>query len=284
MGLKGMEYINQVKQLLVDSFNELVQIISDYLPNLVSALTLFVVGLALALLVKWILIRLGAGLDRIVHAIGIKSIPVLRDWPFGVIFGWLAFWLIMLFFVTAAVDSLGLPGLADWLARLINNLPLYIVAALCIVAGVVLGNHVKHRIQSMARSSGVRQADMLGATLRIIIITFATITSMDQLGLDVSLFELILVIMIASVALSIALAFGLGAGPSLSNVISGRYVRKNYEVGQRISIRDFEGEILELLPTGVVLDTDTGRTFVPARMFDESASILLDNAALNDNQ
>lgn len=280
----GMEYINQIKQLLIASFNELVQIVGDYLPNLVSALTLFVVGLVIALLVKWILIRLGAGLDRIVHAIGIKSIPVLRDWPFGVIFGWLAFWLIMLFFITAAVDSLGLPGLADWLARLINNLPLYIVAGLCIVAGVMLGNLVKHRIQSMARSSGMRQADMLGATLRFIIITFAVITGMDQLGLDVSLFELILVISIASVALSIALAFGLGAGPSLSNVISGRYVRKNYEVGQRIRIREFEGEILELLPTGVVLDTQGGRTFIPARMFDDSASILLDNAALNDNQ
>lgn len=280
----GMEYINQIKQLLIASFNELVQVVGDYLPNLVSALTLFLVGLIIALLVKWVLIRLGAGLDRIVHAIGIKSIPVLRDWPFGVIFGWLAFWLIMLFFITAAVDSLGLPGLADWLARLINNLPLYVVAGLCIVAGVMLGNYVKHRIQSMARASGMRQADMLGSTLRFIIITFAVITGMDQLGLDVSLFELILVISIAAVALSIALAFGLGAGPSLSNVISGRYVRKNYEVGQRISIREFEGEILELLPTGVVLDTKDGRTFIPARMFDDSASILLDNAALNDDK
>lgn len=279
-----MEYINQIKQLLIDSFNELVQVLSNYLPNLVSALTLFLAGLLLALLTKWLLIRLGAGLDRIVHAIGIKSIPILRDWPFGVILGWLSFWFIMLFFVTAAVDSLGLPGLAEWLERLINNLPLYIVAALCIVGGVVVGNYVRHRIQSMARSSGMRQADMLGTTLRTIIITFAVITGMDQLGLDVSLFELILVISIAAVALSIALAFGLGAGPSLSNVISGRYVRKTYEVGQRISIREFEGEILELLPTGVVLDADKGRTFIPARMFDEHASILLDNAALNNDQ
>jgi small-conductance mechanosensitive channel len=230
------------------------------------------------------LIRLGAGLDRLVHAIGIKSIPVLRDWPFGIIFGWIAFWLILLFFLTAAVDSLGLPGLAEWLSRLLNNLPLYLVAALCVVIGVVLGNYVRHRIQSLARTSGMRQADMLGATLRFIIITFAVITGLDQLGLDVSLFELILVIIISAAALSIALAFGLGAGPSLSNVISGRYVRKTYRVGQRLRIRDFEGEILELLPTGVVLDADQGRTFIPARMFDENASVLLDNHTLNDDQ
>lgn len=279
-----MEYFNQIKQLLIDSFNELIQTISNYLPNLVSALTLLVIGLVLAWATKWVLIRLGAGLDRVVHAIGIKSVPVLRDWPFGIIFGWLAFWLIILFFVTAAVDSLGLPGLADWLEKFINNLPLYLVAALCVVGGVILGNYVRHRIQSTAQSSGMRQAEMLGTTLKVIIIIFSVITGLDQLGLDVSLFELILVIIIAAVVLSIALAFGLGAGPSLSNVISGRYVRKTYAVGQRININNFEGEILELLPTGVVLDTDTGRTFVPARMFDENASVLLDNAAINNDK
>ena len=279
-----MEYFNQIKQLLIESFDELIQTVSNYLPNLVSALTLLVIGLVLAWVTKWVLIRLGDGLDRIVHTIGIKSVPVLRDWPFGIIFGWLAFWLIILFFVTAAVDSLGLPGLADWLEKLINNLPLYLVAASCVVGGVILGNYVRHRIQSTARSSGMRQAEMLGSTLKVIIIIFSVITGLDQLGLDVSLFELILVIIIAAVVLSIALAFGLGAGPSLSNVISGRYVRKTYAVGQRININNFEGEILELLPTGVVLDTDTGRTFVPARMFDENASVLLDNANIKDDK
>ena len=279
-----MEYFNQIKQLLIESFDELIQTVSNYLPNLVSALTLLVIGLVLAWVTKWVLIRLGDGLDRIVHTIGIKSVPVLRDWPFGIIFGWLAFWLIILFFVTAAVDSLGLPGLADWLEKLINNLPLYLVAASCVVGGVILGNYVRHRIQSTARSSGMRQAEMLGSTLKVIIIIFSVITGLDQLGLDVSLFELILVILIAAVVLSIALAFGLGAGPSLSNVISGRYVRKTYAVGQRININNFEGEILELLPTGVVLDSDTGRTFVPARMFDENASVLLDNANIKDDK
>jgi len=35
--------------------------------------------------------------------------------------------------------------------------------------------------------------------------------------------------------------------------------------------------LLELLPTGVVLDTGEGRTFIPAKVFDQEASILLDN-------
>lgn len=279
-----MDYITQIQQLLIDSFNELVQTVSNYLPNLASAVTLLVIGLLLAWLTKWLLIRLSAALDRLVHAVGIRSVPILRDWPFGVILAWLAFWLIILFFVTAAVDSLGLPGLANWLDRVINNLPVFFVAALCVVAGVILGNYVRHRIQARANSSGMRQAEVLGTTLKAIIVTFAVITGLSQLGLDVSLFEQVLVIITAAVVASIALAFGLGAGPSLSNVISGRYVRKTYEVGQRIQINNIEGEILELLPTGVVLDTEIGRTFIPARLFDENASVLLDNEGLNDNK
>lgn len=272
-----MEYFSQLKQLLFDSFNELVNTVGDYLPDLLSALALIIFGLILASLTRWLIVRLGDGLDRMVHVVGFTSVPFLRNWPIGVILGWIAYWLIILFFLTAAADVLGLPGLANWLSNIINNLPVYFLAIVVILGGIWIGNAVRNRIVLNAGAAGMRQAELLGSSLRILIITFAAITALTQLGLDVSLFERILVILVTAVVSAIALAFGLGAGPTLSNVISGRYLRKNYQVGQRISINTIDGEILELLPTGVVLDTSTGRTFVPARMFDENASVLLDN-------
>ncbi len=276
-----MEYLTHIKQLLVDSFYELLQIIANYLPNLVSALVLLLIGILLAAVAKWLLIRLSAGLDRIVHVVGITAVPVLRNWPLGVILGWLAYWLIILFFLTASVESLGLPGLADWLGNLINNLPIYFIALVIVVGGILLGNYLRDKIQSGGRAAGLRQAATLGAWIRILVITFAAIIALAQIGLDVSLLEKILLILLTAIIGSIAFAFGLGAGPTLSNVISARYVRKTYEAGQKISINGIQGEILELLPTGVVLDTAGGRTFVPARMFDENVSVLLDNEASN---
>lgn len=278
-----MDYITQIKQLLIDSINELIQLVSNYLPSLLSAFTLLLSGLILAWLAKWLIIRLSAGLDRVVHVVGFTAIPVLRDWPLGVILGWLAYWLIILFFITSSVDSLGLPGLAEWLGNLINNLPLYFVAVICVLAGVLIGNYLRDKISAGARTSGLKHAGMLGSWVRIIIIVFAVITGLAQVGLDVSLFEQVLIIVVAAIIGSAALAFGLGAGPTLSNVISSRYVRKTYEVGQKININGIEGEILELLPTGVVIDAVEGRTFIPARMFDENASILLDNEHIDGN-
>jgi hypothetical protein len=98
----------------------------------------------------------------------------------------------------------------------------------------------------------------------------------------VKLFEGIFIIFVAAIAGSIALAFGLGAGSTVANIISARYVRRNYQIGQRISIQDMQGKILEILPTGIVLETKTGKTFIPAKIFDQEASVLLDNESIDD--
>ena len=184
-----MEFITNIRQILIDSFNELILTVRDYLPNLVIALTLLLVGLILARLVKWMIIRLSAGLDRMVNVVGFTSIPVLRNWPIGVILGWLAFWLLILFFVTAAVESLGLPGLANWLGNLINNLPVYFIAMISVFVGIWVGNYVHNWIMVSANKSARHQAEVLGRTLRAIIIGFAVISALSQIGLDVSLFD-----------------------------------------------------------------------------------------------
>jgi parvulin-like peptidyl-prolyl isomerase len=54
--------------------------------------------------------------------------------------------------------------------------------------------------------------------------------------------------------------------------------------GQRLPPDDVLRErILELPTTGVILDTETGRTFIPARIFEKHASELLDHASQADD-
>jgi hypothetical protein len=105
---------------------------------------------------------------------------------------------------------------------------------------------------------------------------------MTQIGIDVELFESILVILVATFLGSLALAFGLGAGPTVGNIIAARYLRNTYQPGQEIRVNDIRGRILEIATTGVLVDSETGRTFIPARIFEENASELLDNDTLDD--
>lgn len=278
-----MDQLSQFKVYLLDSFNLFLHNVGAYLPNLLSAFAFLLAGFVLAWLVKWIILRLGVGLDRIVQAIGFGSLHTRLKWPIANILGWLVYWVIILLFVRAALASLQLPSLAELLDRLLTYLPNLFVAVFFIIAGTVLGNSLRDKIAESAHTAGFRQAEVLGGMVRVAVIALSVLVGLSQIGLDVRLFELILIIFMASLSGSIALAFGLGAGSTVSNIISARYVKKNYRVGQRIRVQDMQGNILEMLPTGIVLETKSGRTFVPAKIFDEEASILLDNESIDES-
>jgi len=272
-----MELYDQLEQQLIDGLNQFILTVGAYLPKLLSAVVLLLLGLILAWGAKWLILRLGAGIDRMVQAIGIASLHVRLRWPVADILGWLIYWMIILFYITLAVEVLGFKGLSDWLGNLITYLPSLLLAGLFIFGGFLLGNTIRDRITTGGRSAGLQRTDTLGSWTRMIIILLAVLVGLAQIGIDVRLFEYILTIFVAALAIAIALAFGMGAGPTVSNIISARYVRKTYQVGQKIRINNLQGKILEMSSTGVVLDTDAGRTFIPARVFDEEASVLLDD-------
>lgn len=277
-----MDEFSELKAYLLDSLNQIVHNVAAYLPNLLGALALLIVGLIFAWFAKWIILRLGAGIDRVVQAAGFGSIHARLKWPVAEILGWVIYWILILLFVRAALTSLQLPFLADLLDKLLTYLPNIFIAALFIIGGIFLGNSLKDRIIHGAQATGIRQAEVLASLVRISIIALSVLVGLAQIGLDVRLFELLLIIFVASLAGSMALAFGLGAGSTVANIISARYVRKNYQAGQRIRIQDLQGKILEILATGIVLETKSGRTFVPAKLFDQETSVLLDHESGDD--
>ncbi|MBM2830114.1 MAG: hypothetical protein HW411_904 [Gammaproteobacteria bacterium] len=274
-----MELYTELKEQLFDSLSQFIQAVGAYLPKLLSSITLLVVGLILAWAARWLILRLGAGIDRMVQAIGIASLHVRLKWPVVNILGALIYWLIILFFISVAVEGLGFQGFSTWLGNLITYLPSLLIAGLFIFGGLLLGNVLRDKITTGARSAGLRRTETLGSWVRAVVIILAVIVGLAQIGIDVRLFEYILTIFVAALAVAIALAFGIGAGRTVANIISARYVRRTYQVGQVIRINNLQGKILELSSTGVVLDTDAGRTFIPAKVFDEEVSVLLDDEA-----
>jgi len=71
-----------------------------------------------------------------------------------------------------------------------------------------------------------------------------------------------------------ALAFGLGARVSVSNILAAYYLKSLYREGQQVKINDIEGQILQLTPTSVLLETSEGQVTIPAKEFSEKASTL----------
>lgn len=277
-----MDNFTEIKGVLFNSLDQFIQNAGAYLPNLIGAILIVAIGLFFAWSIKWLILHLGVGIDKVIRAIGFASLQARLKWPLADILGWFSYWLIVLIFLKAALTSLNLPSLVELLGKLIHSIPMLLIAAIVIFGGVVISNVIRDKIILSARSIGIQQAELLGSLTRFLVIILAVIVGLTQIGIDVRLFEHILTILFAAVVGSVGLAFGLGAGPTVSNIISARYVKKNYQIGQVLQINNMEGKILELLPTGIILETETGRTFIPAKMFEQEASILLDDRSLDD--
>ena len=263
---------------LDNTYRELVEGVASIVPGIVGGLLLLLVGWLLATAVRAAILRFGTGLDRMLNAARerIGQPQAELRWPISRVLAHTAYWLVIVFFLAALSKLLALPGLVDIFARILLYLPLLLVWALAVFAVYVASGLVSSGTAAAARSAGLSNADLLGRVARIVVLVFAGIIAASQIGIDVALLVNVVTIATAVLLGGAAIAFGIGAGGVAGNLIAAQQLRRNYRVGQRVAVDRFEGEILEITGSAVVLDTEQGRTMVPARLFNEQASILLD--------
>ena len=263
---------------LDNTYREMVEAAAAFVPGLVGATLLFLLGWLLAVALRAFILRLGSGIDRMFYAVrdrlGLTQIEL--RWPISRILAHTVFWLVIVFFLAAVSELLALPGLADIFDRILLYLPLLVVWAVVLLAVYMASGLAAGAVTRAARSSGLASAGLLGRVTRVFILTFAVIIAAGQLGVDVTLLVNVVTIATAVLLGGGAVAFGIGAGGIAGNVIAAHYVRRSYHVGQRVAVGSFEGEILEITRAAVILDTEKGRTMVPARLFNENVSVLVD--------
>lgn len=263
---------------LDNTYRELIEAGASIVPGLIGAALLLLAGWLIAMSLRAFISRFGTGIDRLFHAARVRiGQPQMElRWPISRILAHAAYWLVIVFFLAAAAKVLGLPGLVDLFAQVLLYLPLLLVWA---GAGFVLymaSGLVGSVVASGARSAGLANAALLGRVARVVAITFAGIIVIGQVGIDVTLLVNVVTIATAVFLGGAAVAFGIGAGGTVGNLIAAHYVRQNYRAGERVAVGAHEGEILEITRSAVILDTEKGRAMVPARVFDEQASVRMD--------
>lgn len=270
-----MDQYDRWRELLASSFDQFMSTLGAYLPSLFGAMVLLIAGILAASLCRWLILRLGQGMDQVAQRLSFGTQYLKLRWPVSRITATIVYWLIILFFITAVAESLGLPGLAEWLGQLIIYLPSILIALLIAWFGVNLGNVAREKLVAFARSNNLLHAEELAAATRIVIIVLAIILGLDQVGVQIKLLEQVFIVIAAAVLFALALSFGLGAGPAMMNIIAISSLKLRYQPGNVISIDDIEGEIQEFTRTAIILRTESGLMTVPAKLFQEKASLQL---------
>jgi small-conductance mechanosensitive channel len=274
-----MDVFSQWRDALAGVLDQTIARLALYLPNVLGAFLLLFIGWVVALVLRSAAVRLTLLGERALTRFSSRHGEVATRLPTASakILGSVVFWVVVLFFLTAATQVLGLSSFTSWLARIVDYLPTVFAGALIIFAGFLVSRLAREVVVAAASSANEHQRALIGRVVQASILVTAILVGAEQIGIKVTF--LVILAAAAGIALvgAVALALSLGARDYVANLIGGHYLRQRYSIGQHVRISGFEGRILELTDTAVVLETADGRASLPAKVFNEQPIVQLVN-------
>ena len=266
-------------QLIFDfgmMLNQLKDILFAFFPRFVLAILLFLVGLGFARIIKAIFNRL---INRMEKMIQNKTLPhklkqVSTD-PAIKLISNVIYWIIIIFFLTASTEILGLPIITNWLGGLVTYLPNLLLAALLVFTGVIGGKLLRDIVTTTIEKTGAPFGEVYGRFAFYVVITIGILLAITQIGVDLHILTGIINIILGAILFGAALAFGIGAKTSISNILASYYLQNRYNVGETVKIDDIEGQVIEFTPTSIIIESKIGQYTIPAKKFSEESSILI---------
>lgn len=241
--------------------------VSTWLPRLLVAVLVLVVGWVVALVaqsaVRGLLRRIG--IDRLSEKAGFSdTLAEMRmDRSAASLLGRVVYWLVVIFFVSLALEGLGLTAVTETLQLLVGYLPNVLAALLVLILGSFIAHLAGDAIAALASQYGVSGSMLLGQSARWTLIFFAVILTLEQLHLDTSLITYVVLVFLGAAALALALALGLGTRDLAGQMVAGAHAREAFRIGDRIRVGGSIGELQRIGPATAIIETEDGYLSIP---------------------
>ena len=186
----------------------------SFIPVLLGAIIVFVIG-------WFISVGVGKLITEILKRVKFNQIFEKGGWksalekaeikvdPSGFI-GAIIKWILVIVFLLAAVEILGLIQFAGFLKSVLAYLPNVIVASLIFVVTVILVDIVEKIVRAAVESIKVGYGAMVSAVIKWSIWVFALLAILHQLGIAKPFMETLFTGLVAMLVISLGIAFGLG--------------------------------------------------------------------------
>jgi hypothetical protein len=210
-------------ELIADPIRQMLTKILAYLPILLGALIILIVGWIVAKIIR-------RGVDLLLKAIrfdvmanktGITEVLRKGDLKFTAsqVVSGLVYWLIIIMVLVMTVDALGLPKASDILSSVFAYVPKVIAALLVLVVAMFLASFVSGIVRAACGNANLPKPELIAGISQWAIIIFAATIAMEELGIAPLLVGTAFNIILGGVVLALALAFGLGGKDAAARYI-----------------------------------------------------------------
>lgn len=267
------EQFVQIKDILVSMVTDTAAAMINFLPKLVGAIAVLLLGWLIARALRAVVQRaIRGGLDALLERTGVQRAlerTSMTSTP-SEILGGVLYWLVMILFVMAASRVIGLTAVSDAITRIFAYLPSVISASLVLAAGTFLARFVGNLITSAATAANLSYARGLGAVAHTGIVVMVGVVTLEQLGVDTQILVTVITVTVAAITAGMGLAFALGARDVVSSILAGHYLRQSISPGARLEVAGRQGVLEQIGPISTILRSEGGSWSVPnARLMDE---------------
>lgn len=203
-----------LSEVITLSFQNVWMNVISFLPTLIVAILVLLIGLIIASIVGTVVEKIfdALKLDVLLSKIGLtpyfeRAGLKLRGAYF---IGQLINWFLIIVFLLATSDMLGLYSFSNFLKDVLNYIPNIIAAVLIMLAAIVIANFLKKVVSASVASAKLHASKFLGTLTWWAIIVFGVLTALIQLNVAPTVINSLITGFIAMLALAGGLAFGLG--------------------------------------------------------------------------
>ncbi|MFN3479449.1 MAG: mechanosensitive ion channel family protein [Thermodesulfovibrionales bacterium] len=205
---------NIFERLISEPLEGFLERFIQFLPNLISAMLLLLIGLFAGWLTKKTFCRLlrvlkvdefsvRHGINNILLKGGVKE-------SLSSIVGRLAGWLVFFIFLIISLSSLNVPAIERLLERFFLYLPNLFVAIIILLIGYLLSNFFGRAALIASVNAGLKASGLIGRFVKLTIFLLAATMALEQLGIGRETIIIAFAIVFGGIVLALAIAFGLG--------------------------------------------------------------------------
>jgi len=216
--------VSQSAGAVQGSLGDLWFVVLQYVPMLIAAVIIFIVGWIIGVILYRIVVEVVKVLriDDVMRTAGLtetaKEVGFKLDT--GRFLGTLVMWFVILGFLGASLEVLGLTTVTVVLEQVVLlYLPHVIIAVLILILAAVVAEMVRKLVSGSARAAGSRHGNFAGTVAKWAIWIFAVMTVMTQLGIGADLVNTLFTGFVIALSIAFGLAFGLGGKDAAARAI-----------------------------------------------------------------
>jgi len=210
--------------VLQTSFQNLWDGVAMFIPNLIVAVIIVLVGWAIGVILNKLVMKLFEMIkfDEALRKAGFESLVKKASLRLnsGAFVGGIIEIFVVVVFLVASFDVLGLTQVTNFLQQVVvGYLPEVVIAVLILLVGAVVGDVTGRIVVASSMTAGVTSANLLGKVAKWAVWIFAILVALSQMGIAGSFIQTLFTGFVVAVSLALGLSFGLGGQDAASDVI-----------------------------------------------------------------